>query len=119
MNPFSYERVNDVQQALAEIVSLPSASFVAGGTELLNWMKEGIIQSPHLVDINRLPLATIDFDGSILTIGALARMSEVASIDLSKVPQGKVGYGSQVVLYDGEREEEWLPRLHDSRFCPD
>ncbi len=79
MNPFSYERVNNVQQALAEIVSLPSASFVAGGTELLNWMKEGIIRSPHLVDINRLPLATIDFDGAILTIGALARMSEVAS----------------------------------------
>src|SRR3989441_12068695 len=27
------------------------------------------------------------------------RMSEIASIDVSKVPQGKVGYGSAVVLY--------------------
>src|SRR5207302_5379560 len=39
------------------------------------------------------------------------RMSEVATIDLSKVPQGKFGYGSQVVLNDGEREEEATYRL--------
>ena len=39
------------------------------------------------------------------------RLSEVASIDLSKVPHGKVGYGSVVVLYDGGREEEVTYRL--------
>jgi transcription elongation factor GreA len=39
------------------------------------------------------------------------RMSEVSSIDLSKVARGKVGYGSTVVLYDGEREEEVTYRL--------
>jgi len=39
------------------------------------------------------------------------RMSEVSSIDLSKVPRGKVGYGSIVVLYDGEREEEVTYKL--------
>ena len=39
------------------------------------------------------------------------RLSEVASIDLSKVPHGKVGYGSVVVLYDGAREEEVTYRL--------
>jgi transcription elongation factor GreA len=39
------------------------------------------------------------------------RMSEVASIDISRVPRGKVGYGSTVVLYDGEREEEVTYRL--------
>jgi transcription elongation factor GreA len=39
------------------------------------------------------------------------RLSEVASIDLSKVPRGKVGYGSVVVLYDGQREEEVTYRL--------
>jgi transcription elongation factor GreA len=39
------------------------------------------------------------------------RLSEVASIDLSKVPRGKVGYGSVVVLYDGDREEEVTYRL--------
>ena len=39
------------------------------------------------------------------------RMSEVSSIDLSKVAHGKVGYGSVVVLYDGERGEEVTYRL--------
>src|SRR5256885_16868472 len=39
------------------------------------------------------------------------RMSEISSIDLSRVPQDKVGYGSEVVLYDGERNEEVTYRL--------
>ena len=39
------------------------------------------------------------------------RMSEVSSIDLSRIPRGKVGYGSTVVLYDGERDEEVTYRL--------
>lgn len=39
------------------------------------------------------------------------RISEVASIDLSKVSRDKVGYGSTVILYDPEREEELTYRL--------
>ena len=39
------------------------------------------------------------------------RLSEVASIDLSKVPQGKAAYGSTLLLYDAEREEEVTYRL--------
>ena len=34
------------------------------------------------------------------------RMSEVSSIDLSKVPRDKAAYGSKVVLYDAQRDEE-------------
>src|SRR5213594_3839385 len=34
------------------------------------------------------------------------RMSEIASIDLSKVPRDKAAYGSKVVLYDAQRDEE-------------
>lgn len=39
------------------------------------------------------------------------RLSEVASIDLSKVPLDKAAYGSIVVLYDSERDEEVTYRL--------
>ena len=39
------------------------------------------------------------------------RMSEVASIDLSRIPHDKAGYGSTLVLYDSEREEEVTYRL--------
>jgi transcription elongation factor GreA len=39
------------------------------------------------------------------------RVSEVASIDLSKIPRDKASYGSTLVLYDAEREEEVTYRL--------
>src|SRR5437667_4357753 len=34
------------------------------------------------------------------------RISEVSSIDLSRVPRDKVAYGSKLVLYDAQRDEE-------------
>lgn len=39
------------------------------------------------------------------------RLSEIASIDLSKVPRDRAAYGSTLVLYDSEREEEVTYRL--------
>jgi len=39
------------------------------------------------------------------------RMSEVNSIDLSKIPRDKASYGSTLVLYDAERKEEVTYRL--------
>jgi transcription elongation factor GreA len=39
------------------------------------------------------------------------RVSEIASIDLSKLPHDKAAYGSTLVLYDEERAEEVTYRL--------
>jgi transcription elongation factor GreA len=39
------------------------------------------------------------------------RLSEVSSIDISKLPHDKVAYGSTVILYDPERDEEITYRL--------
>lgn len=39
------------------------------------------------------------------------RLSEVANIDPSKVPHDRAAYGSTIVLYDSEREEEVTYRL--------
>lgn len=39
------------------------------------------------------------------------RLREVASIDLSRVPRDKAAYGSTLVLYDAERDEEVTYRL--------
>jgi transcription elongation factor GreA len=39
------------------------------------------------------------------------RISEIASIDLSRIPRGKASYGSTLVLYDAERNEEVTYRL--------
>jgi transcription elongation factor GreA len=39
------------------------------------------------------------------------RISEISSIDLSKIPHDKAAYGSTLILYDSEREEEVTYRL--------
>src|SRR5262252_3803035 len=39
------------------------------------------------------------------------RLSEVTSIDLKLIPTGKASYGSTLVLYDAERDEEVTYRL--------
>ena len=44
------------------------------------------------------------------------RLSEVSSIDLSKVPHGKAAYGSTLVLYDAEEEQTRF--LHASSRMP-
>jgi len=39
------------------------------------------------------------------------RISEIASIDISKISRDKAGYGSTLVLFDSERDEEVTYRL--------
>ncbi len=39
------------------------------------------------------------------------RLSEVASIDISKIPHDRVAYGSTLLLFDAERDEEVTYRL--------
>ena len=39
------------------------------------------------------------------------RISEIASIDLSRIPKDRAGYGSVLNLYDAERNEEVAYRL--------
>lgn len=39
------------------------------------------------------------------------RISEISSIDISKVPRDRAAYGSTLVLYDAERDEEITYRL--------
>ena len=39
------------------------------------------------------------------------RISEISSIDLSQIPRDRAAYGSTLVLYDAEREEELTYRL--------
>jgi transcription elongation factor GreA len=39
------------------------------------------------------------------------RISEISSIDLSKISRDKAGYGSVLILFDGEKDEEVTYRL--------
>jgi xanthine dehydrogenase YagS FAD-binding subunit len=78
MHPFEYSRVTGVAQALTS-GARESAKFLAGGTNLVDLMKCDIERPQHIVDINALPLATIEHVGGGLRIGALARMSDVGA----------------------------------------
>lgn len=56
---------------------------IAGGTELLNWMRLGIVEPTALRDIGRLPgLDRIQLDDGHLSIGALATLNAVGEDDL-------------------------------------
>lgn len=79
MNPFRFTRADHVAAALAAAGEDRAARFVAGGTNILDFMKEGVEAPSLLIDINALPLRSIEARGDHLHIGALARMSDVAS----------------------------------------
>jgi xanthine dehydrogenase YagS FAD-binding subunit len=78
MQAFTYARAVTLADAIGA-ASDTETMMIAGGTDLLNWMKEGIAVPRRLVDLNELSsLHRIDADEHCLTIGALARMSAVA-----------------------------------------
>ncbi|MBI5439817.1 MAG: xanthine dehydrogenase family protein subunit M [Deltaproteobacteria bacterium] len=79
MNAFSYVRVENVTAALQEIAVQRGAKFIAGGTNLVDLMKENVERPERLVDVTRLPLKRIEpAQGGGLRIGALATNTDVA-----------------------------------------
>ena len=77
MNPFRYERPLTQKDAL-DALQEPGAQLLAGGTNLVDLMKRGVMTPGKLIDINRLPLKNIELRNGVLAIGALALNSTVA-----------------------------------------
>jgi xanthine dehydrogenase YagS FAD-binding subunit len=76
---FDYVRANDVADAVRLIASDPTAKFIAGGTNLVDLMKENVERPARLIDISRLPLTTVEETGDGgLRIGALVPNSDLA-----------------------------------------
>jgi len=80
MKTFTYERARSPAEAAAAASRIPSAKFIAGGTNLLDLMKLEIEQPAHLIDVNGLALDKIEAtpEGG-LRIGALVRNTDLAS----------------------------------------
>ena len=76
---FQYARANDVADAVRRIAADPKAKFIAGGTNLVDLMKEDVERPSRLIDITRLPLKAVEEtnDGG-LRIGALVPNSDLA-----------------------------------------
>lgn len=77
MYPFRFSKAPDEAAALRAAAS--GARYIAGGTTLVDLMRETVERPDAVVDINALPYRGIDLQPGRLRIGALARMSEVAA----------------------------------------
>lgn len=84
MNQFSYVRATTAKAAIDAISKDKNARFIAGGTNLLDLMKSGVLAPERLIDINRLPFKDITLQNNILHIGAMALNSDVATHELVK-----------------------------------
>ncbi|GAA6622688.1 FAD binding domain-containing protein [Scytonema sp. NUACC26] len=79
MKPFAYVRSTDRDTAIQTAASDRRAMFIAGGTNLIDLMKEGVALPDRLVDITQLDLIKIEAIPNGLRIGALARNSDTAN----------------------------------------
>lgn len=77
MNPFTYSRPASVSEAVMQ--SGAATRFIAGGTNLLDLMKENVTQPEHLIDITGLPLNSVTETATGgLMIGALVSNADLA-----------------------------------------
>jgi xanthine dehydrogenase YagS FAD-binding subunit len=78
MNPFTFTPATHIDAALAALLD-PDTRPIAGGTNLLDLMKESVMKPSRLVDINNIGLDQIEQtpDGDLL-LGALARNADTA-----------------------------------------
>lgn len=79
MIDFDYVKARDIDDAVKQIALDPASRFIAGGTNLIDLMKENVAQPTRLIYITGLPLAEIEeTEAGGLLIGALVPNSDLA-----------------------------------------
>ena len=78
MNDFSYSRPTTTTEAIQTLLSHPDALYLAGGTNVIDHLKLGVVTPSQLVDIRHLGLDKISTDAQSVTIGAGATNSAAA-----------------------------------------
>jgi xanthine dehydrogenase YagS FAD-binding subunit len=74
---FGYDRPSDVAEAVRD-GNRQGVRFLAGGSNLVDLMKENVERPVRIVDINRLPLKSIEDRDGGLRIGALVTNTDCA-----------------------------------------
>lgn len=77
MHAFDFAATGNVNQALR--LATADSAFLAGGTTLVDLMKLDVMAPGKVIDINGLDLRGITLNHDGLRIGAMARMSDVAT----------------------------------------
>ncbi|KIP98629.1 MULTISPECIES: xanthine dehydrogenase family protein subunit M [Pseudomonas] len=77
MTPFAYSKPQGIDEAVR--LAGPDSLFIAGGTNIVDLMKENLVRPKRLIDINALPLRDVvaTADGG-LRIGALVSNADLA-----------------------------------------
>ena len=88
MRAFTYERATTPQGA-ARAAMAPGASFIGGGTNLLDLMKLQVMTPTHVIDVTRLPLRDVVAtpEGGV-RVGALVPNSDLAAHPLIRTRYG-------------------------------
>jgi xanthine dehydrogenase YagS FAD-binding subunit len=79
MKPFEYRRATTPDEAVATLSDHPQGHYLAGGTNLLDLMKDEIENATDLVDLTRLELTEISALPDGIRMGALAKNSDTAN----------------------------------------
>jgi xanthine dehydrogenase YagS FAD-binding subunit len=79
---FNYVRVSTPKAAVDAVSKDGSAQWIAGGTNLVDLMKKGVMVPQKLIDISNLPLKEIKKEDGKIIIGAMALNSDVADNEL-------------------------------------
>lgn len=80
MYPFTYTRSGSIGEAISA-AGASDAKYLAGGTDILQLMKDEVVRPDRIVDITSIgadSMALIDVSPSKLRIGALVKMSDAA-----------------------------------------
>ena len=81
MNRFEFARATSVAEALSLVAEKPGSALKAGGIDLLDHLKEHLIEPPRLVDLKSVPGLdgiSAEPDGS-LRIGPLVTLAKIAA----------------------------------------
>jgi xanthine dehydrogenase YagS FAD-binding subunit len=78
MNPFRFAAATDIDTALATVMPDRDARYIAGGTNILDLMKDDVEAPETLVDITALPLRNVTVNAGGMRLGALVTMAAAA-----------------------------------------
>jgi xanthine dehydrogenase YagS FAD-binding subunit len=78
MVSFSYTAVTDPNAAIARAAESTGVEFIAGGTDMLQLLQDGVRTPMELVDINGIGFDDVSVAVDGVRIGAMARLAEVA-----------------------------------------
>lgn len=73
MDTFEYLRPDSVREAVRLLKDLPDAHVIAGGTDLVTLLRDGVRRPSHVVDVNGLALDQVRWTQGGVRIGALCR----------------------------------------------